>query len=161
MAFQLFVAPHRFEDLDQIRGRNDLDTEAPHQFDRAGIHARNVRDRVQRRILHRDFFYSAKRLSQTLMQLLPGQIDPFVTRQTIQRTRLYRMNNLLGCTRCWNKVKPTPCRKLSMIQSQNIFCDRIASSEAIEQPPVELVLLQGFLQGRDMCFVYHCPIICG
>ncbi len=95
------------------------------------------------------------------MELLPRQIHPFVTRQSVERARLYRMNNLLRRAGCRNKIKPAARRELSMIQSQNVFGDRIASSEAVEQPPVELVLLQRFLQGRDIRFVYHCHIICG
>lgn len=79
------------------------------------------------------------------MQLLPRQIDAFVARQTVERTGLYGMDNLPGCAPCWNKVKPAARRELCMIQSQDVFCDRIASPEAVEQPPVEFVLLQCLL----------------
>ena len=46
MAFQLLVAPHGFEDLNEIRGGNDLDTKTPDQFDCSSINTRDVRDRV-------------------------------------------------------------------------------------------------------------------
>ena len=33
MRFELLIAPNRFERLDQVRRRNDFDSETPHEFD--------------------------------------------------------------------------------------------------------------------------------
>src|SRR5947208_751283 len=64
-----------------------------------------------------------------LMQLLPRQIDAFVARQTVERTGLYGMDNLPGCAPCWDKVKPAARRELCMIQSQDVFGERMLDDD--------------------------------
>src|SRR5438132_1118412 len=93
------------------------------------------------------------------MQLLPGQVHMFVPWQAVQRPCLNGMDDLLGRPFCRNEIKPPAGCELRMIQPQDVFRDRIASPEAVEQPSVELVLLQRLLQRFDICFVCHRHII--
>src|SRR5437870_11389291 len=51
----LVFCPDRFEPLHQVGRGYDLYAERPDELDGAGVHARDVRDSVQRRVLHRNF----------------------------------------------------------------------------------------------------------
>src|SRR5215831_3676588 len=88
------------------------------------------------------------------MQLLPGQINVFVTGQAVESPSFDGVDDLLRCSRRRNKVKPAARRELRMIEPQDIFSDRVASPETVEEPAVKLVLLQGSLQGFDVSFVH-------
>src|SRR5256712_3762312 len=51
----LVFCPDRFEPLHQVGRGYDLYAERPDELDGAGVHARDVRDGIQRRVLHRNF----------------------------------------------------------------------------------------------------------
>ena len=48
----LVLGPDRFEPLHEVGRCHDLHAERPDELDGAGVHARDVRDGVQRRVLH-------------------------------------------------------------------------------------------------------------
>jgi hypothetical protein len=51
---ELIVGPNGFELLHKIGACNDVDSDRSHHLDGAGVDARNIRDVVVRRVLHRD-----------------------------------------------------------------------------------------------------------
>src|SRR5581483_7390125 len=139
MTVKLFLGQNSLEYLNEVGRRNNFHSEAADQLDRSRIDARHVRNRVHRRILHRDLFAAGERLLEEFMQLLPWQIDVLIPRKGIQRCRFDRMNDLLWRTGCRNEIEPPARGELCGVQSQNVLGDRIAPTEAVKQPAVELV----------------------
>ena len=88
------------------------------------------------------------------MELLPRQLDVFIARQTVERTSLDRVNNFLGSTHCGYEIEPPSCGELRVVQSQDVFGNGIAAAKAVEEPSVQLVLLQCPLEQFDMCFIH-------
>ena len=87
-----------------------------------------------------------------IVELLPRQVDMFVARQTVECSGFDGMNDLLRRSLCGNEIEPPPGGKLCGIQTQDVFSNGITAPKAIEQPPVEFVLLQCFLQRFNVCF---------
>jgi hypothetical protein len=52
MRRELKISPDRFESLDEVGRRDDLDAEATDQLDRPCIDTRNIGNRIHGRILH-------------------------------------------------------------------------------------------------------------
>ena len=50
---ELFRSPARFKKLDQIGGGSHFHASAPHQFQSAAVHQRNIWNGAIRRVLHR------------------------------------------------------------------------------------------------------------
>ena len=83
-----------------------------------------------------------------------------VARQTIERPGFDRVDDLLRGSPGRHKIKPAPRRELRVIESQNVFRNRIAAAETVEEPAVEFVLLQGLLKRFDVCFIHEQIIRC-
>ena len=47
------IVPDGGEPLNKVAGGHDLDARLLHELDRAGVHARDIRDRAVRRVFHR------------------------------------------------------------------------------------------------------------
>ena len=56
------------------------------------------------------------------------------------------MHDLLRYTIRGNEIEPPAGSELRVIESQNIFGDRITAAETVKQPSIELVASQRVLQ---------------
>src|SRR5262249_11645311 len=88
------------------------------------------------------------------MELLPWQVDLLVGWQTVQGTRLDRVNDFPGGALRRHEIKPPPGSEFRVIQSQDIFSNRITAAKAVEEPSINLVLLQCSLNRFNVCFVH-------
>ena len=96
MTLELCLGQRRFEERDQIAGRNNFRAKRSHKFDRAGIDSRNIRIRIAWRVFHRDVFVPRDNVLHARFQFLPAQVDDFVAGQMVQRIGFNAVNKLFG-----------------------------------------------------------------
>src|SRR5262245_52311934 len=91
------------------------------------------------------------------MDLLPRQVNSFGTGKAVQCMRFNGVENTLRLALGGHKVKPPAGGKRGGIQFQNIFRNRIASAETIEQPAIQFFLLQRGLKRLNQLFIHRWP----
>src|SRR5437870_11394718 len=107
----LVFCPDRFEPLHQVGRGYDLYAERPDELDGAGVHARDVRDSVQWRVLHGDLgraSQGSEHMLEVFMLFLPGEIESAFTRHVVQRMWLDPVQELLRHSLRGNQVVPAP-----------------------------------------------------
>src|SRR5271169_719969 len=138
MAGKLLVRQGRFEVLNQIGGRDHLDSHRADDFDRARIDARDVRDRAAGRIVHRDSARAAERGAQCGNHFVVRTIDDLFGGERVEPMRFdgryYRARRAAG----GDEAEPSTSRDTVAGQAEDSIRERVAHAEIVEQPAVEL-----------------------
>ena len=151
MTFELRVVQTSLELLNQFGGTGDLDALRPHQFDRAGIHHRDIRNRAERRVLHRDALRAFQKPRQSGVLFLPAGI-----RQLLARQRVDDVPDSIRCTRPrgspvgGDQVIPAPRDMPRRRESEHAIRQRIAPVMIEEEPAVKLLAPQRFLYAKEV-----------
>src|SRR6188768_4048411 len=149
MRFELTVCPARFKRLNQVSGTDHVDFVTSDQLDCAGIHARHVRNGVERGILHGHAKATGEQARKDLPLLLPRYIIISLSRQCIQYMRLDAMQQLDWNPLRRNPVVPASCHMEGRIELEDAIGKRIASAKIIEKPAVDLGITEGLLNLAD------------
>ena len=133
--------------LHESRTRDGFHSERANELDCSGIDARDVGDVVHRRILHRNARLGFVRrrgqdFLQPLMQLLPASIDEFPAGKRIEFELLDRLYDFDRLARGRDVVEPPARRQHFFVQLQNPVGEGIAVPEIVEEPAIELGLVQ-------------------
>ncbi len=149
MRGDLGVAPHGGKTLHEIPGRNDVDPQPPDELDGAGVHARDVRDRAARRILHRDAMDAIEQPAETLLELLTAGVSIGRAGEVGQRVGLDRMHELAWLAVGQDQIEPSPGRQVAPLTSHagHIEGNRVRSAKIVQQPTVESFLDEGSANG--------------
>src|SRR5712692_6687576 len=144
----LVFCPDRFEPLHQVGRGYDLYAERPDELDGAGVHARDVRDGVQRRVLHGDLgraSQGSEHMLEVFMLFLPGQVESAFTRHVVQRMWLDPVQELLRHSLRGNQVVPASGHVAVGIELQDAGGQGVAAAKIVEQPAVKPGFLEGLL----------------
>ncbi len=149
MRFELAWRPRRFELLHQVRGAHHLAALRADQLDGPGVHQRYVRDLILRRILHRHFLRTPDEFLQILFQLLSRCVDHLFAGQRVEGRRFDPVHQLSRRAFRRNHVEPAAFGH-GVLEPEHAVGDSIAMEDVVEQPPVELLLAEGLLDGADV-----------
>src|SRR5581483_6524765 len=106
VADELRVAPAGDGVLYQVRRADRLLAQRAQQLDRAGIDARDVGDRVTRRVFDRDAGGAVEQRGEAGLALLPGAVDTLLARQLVQGVLLQRADQDARFASCRHEVVP-------------------------------------------------------
>src|SRR5437764_3424695 len=94
--------------LYEAGGADDLDPQAPDEFDRTGIYKCDVRDSAIRRILHCHTLGLPNQMAQFVFLLLPPRIGVLFSGKRIQNMAFYLMDQLSRLAVRRDEVVPPP-----------------------------------------------------
>src|SRR5205807_2090928 len=106
MRLKLRRRPTGLELLHQVGRALHFAAQATHQLHGSGVHHRNVRDSVARRILHGNCFRAAEQPRQVLAQLVLGGVDQLLPGQAIERARFDAVDELARLALRRDQIKP-------------------------------------------------------
>ena len=135
---------------DQIGARNDLGAHRAHQLHRPRVDARHRRDLVSRRILHRDAPRAAQDAAELAIAHAPGRVRGHGARDSVEGVRFDRVDELLRLSARGNEAVPAAAADASRVEAEYPVRDGVRAAEIEEQPSVELLLLQGSLDPREL-----------
>ncbi len=142
MAGKLLARQGRLEVLNQIGGRDHLDSHRADDFDRARIDARDVRNRAAGRIVHRDSARAAERRAQCGDHFVVRAIDDLFGGERVEPMRFdgghYRARLAVGR----DEAEPSTGRDTVVGQAEDSIRERVAQAEIVEEPAVELRVAQ-------------------
>jgi hypothetical protein len=152
MAHELRGAERRFEALDEVGGSHHLDAGRAHEFDRARVDARDVRDRTLRRIIHRDAPLAGEYRAERGDHLaLRGVDDTRRSRQGVEPMRLDRGDQRPRSAARRDEVEPSAGRESVLGQPEDAVGERVAHAEVVEKPSVEFGFAQRLCDFFDSC----------
>ena len=138
MAGKLLARQGRLEMLNQIGGRDHLDSHRADDFDRARVDARDVRNRAAGRIVHRDSARAAERRAQRGNHFVVRAIDDLFGGERVEPMRFdgghYRARLAVGR----DEAEPSTGRDTVVGQAEDSIRERVAQAEIVEEPAVEL-----------------------
>ncbi len=145
------VVPGRLEALHQIPRRRDLHAACPHHLDGPGVDARDVGDRAQRGVLHRDALHALENLGEAGVELFTAGVDHLAARQVVQREALDGVNQGARLAVRGNQVEPPAGgHLLPQVQPHDALGDGVGAVEVVQQPSVEAFRAEGRLDGRHV-----------
>ena len=106
MRLKLRGRPTGLELLHQVGRALHFAAQATHQLHGSGVHHRNVRDSVARRILHGNCFRAAEQPRQVLAQLVLARVDQLLPGQAIESARFDAVDELAGLALRRDQIKP-------------------------------------------------------
>ncbi len=150
MTGELRVIQAGFKFLDQFGGSHDFDSLCPHQFDRARIHHRDIRDRAKRRILHGHALRSFQQPRQFGVLFLPAGILRLLAWQRADDVGFDPMHEAARFARGGNQVIPAPGHMVRLRETEHAISQRVAPVMIEEQPAVKLFAPQRFLNSKEV-----------
>jgi hypothetical protein len=137
--------PDGLEVLDEFGARRGLDAHRADEFDRAGVHARDVRDVAHRRILHGDLGRVAararargrERVAEVRVELLPAEVDEAAARERVELLGLDAVDDLGRLALGRYEVEPAARGELVLVEQEDAVGERVAAAEVVEEPAGE------------------------
>src|SRR5262249_19823701 len=136
------------EVLNEIRRRNDLDTEGSHELDGAGIDAREIRDRSERAVFHRHAPAPGQDLTQPLVQLTVSRVGRDGPGSGRHATGFDAVDEQHGLAVAGYPVGPT-AREQVTAEVEGGDGGGILAAEAPQQPAIERLLGERVLNLSD------------
>ena len=88
------------------------------------------------------------------VKLLPRKIDQLSARQVVEHAALDRMKNASRLAGLRDEVEPSAGRHVTFSgHPKNVRCDRVAVTEAVEQPAIEISFFECLLYWFDQSFL--------
>jgi len=153
VARDLRLVPPAEEALHQLGGGDHLDAVGPDQLERAGVDAREVRDRPLRAVLHCDPRAgpeAAQQLRERGAERLPGRVGAAragdLGREGSELDRVHERHRL---ARARHEVEPAPGEHVAG-EAERGHRGGVLAVEVVEEPRVELLLRERQLQGGEV-----------
>src|SRR5580704_6733752 len=138
MAGKLLAGQGRLEMLNQIGGRDHLDSHRADDFDRARVDARDVRNRAPGRIVHRDSARAAERRAQSFQHFIVRAIDDLFGGERVEPMRFDGGHYCARLAVGRDEAEPSTGRDTVAGEAEDSIRKRVAHAEIVEEPSVEL-----------------------
>ena len=148
----LRVGQRRFEARYQVCRADNLFVEAAHQFQRARVYQRDVRNLVVRRVLHRDLVVRLEHGFEVLPQLLPRRVLHLAAGQRVKMMALDAVYQLHRLALRRDQIKPAAGDHHGRRQAEHAISDGIAVMVIVEKPAFVAAVAQRSLDFRKI----HC-----
>ena len=139
---QLLRAEHAADLRHQIGAGDHLGAHRADQLDRARVHAGHGGDLVPGRVLHGHPARPAQDAPQFAVAQPPGRIGGGKARHSVQSVRLDGVDQLLRLPTRGHQAIPPAAADAARVEAQHAVGDRVGAAEVVEEPAVQLLLLQ-------------------
>ena len=147
---QLLSREHASDLRHQVGAGHHLRAHRADQLDRARVDARHRGYFVPRRVLHGDAPGPAQDAPQLAVAHPPRRVGGGLPRHSVERVRLDGMHQLLRLSTREHQAVPAPAADPARVQAQDAVGDRIRAAEIVEEPAVQLLLLQRGLDTGEL-----------
>ncbi len=146
----LLFAPGGFELRHQVRGTDDVLSQAAQQVDGAAVHQRNGEHAVVRRVLHGQVAMLGENRFQLVEQFLPAGILVLLAGQGIEVSGFNLVDQFDRLAFGGNQVEPAPGHHQARGQTEHAVGDGIAMVVVVEKPRVNVAFAQRRLDGSEV-----------
>ena len=140
--------PRCLEALDQIARRHDVNAARANQFRRPRVDTREIRDRAQRRIFHRDASHTVQEVIETRRELFTPRIRLLLAGQRVEVVPLDLVHERARRAGRGNQVVPPPRGHVRPVgEPCQPGGDRVGPLKVVEKPAVQAIGAKAPLDG--------------